>query len=108
MATRVRTPRQWKEWVAITGRSWSPQFLTFPAAILTPRELDPGRVLSLPDSFEIKGIFAAKGATLNLLGSTGNLKWKNTKEGLTVFISKECRSNLPCDLAWAVKISAVK
>jgi len=62
----------------------------------------------LPESFEIKGILAAKGARLSLLGTTASLKWNNTKDGLTVFIPEECRRNLPCDLAWTVKISAVE
>ncbi len=62
----------------------------------------------LPESFTVKGIEAAPGARLSLLGSKGNLKWENTSEGVKVFIPEKIRKNLPCDLAWAVKISAVK
>jgi len=63
---------------------------------------------NLPESFTVKGIYAAPGAKLNLLGSKGNLKWENTEEGLKINIPQKIRNNLPCDLAWAVKISAVK
>jgi alpha-L-fucosidase len=62
----------------------------------------------LPESFTVKGVFAAKNAKLTLLGSTGNLKWENTDEGVKIFIPEKIRKNLPCDLAWAVKISAVQ
>lgn len=61
----------------------------------------------LPESFVVKGIFAAKKAKLNMLGTKGNLKWKNTDEGVKVFIPKKLRENLPCKIAWAVKISEV-
>ncbi|MCA1759869.1 MAG: alpha-L-fucosidase, partial [Bacteroidales bacterium] len=62
----------------------------------------------LPVSFTVKGIFAAQNAKLTLLGSIGNLKWVNTDEGVKITIPEKIRKNLPCDLAWAVKISAVK
>jgi alpha-L-fucosidase len=62
----------------------------------------------IPESFTIKGIFAAKNAKLNLLGVTGNLKWENTSEGIKIYIPEKIRKNLPCDLAWSVKISAIQ
>jgi alpha-L-fucosidase len=62
----------------------------------------------LPGSFTVKGIFAAPDARLNLLGRKGNLKWENTPEGVKVYIPEKLRHNLPCDLAWAIKISAIK
>ena len=62
----------------------------------------------IPSSFTVKGIKAAKNAKLSLLGTSGNLKWKNTEEGIQVSIPEKIRKNLPCDLAWAVKISAVQ
>jgi alpha-L-fucosidase len=62
----------------------------------------------LPESFTVKGIKAAKNAQLTLLGAKGNLKWQNTDEGVKVTIPSSIRKNLPCDLAWAVKISAVE
>ncbi|MCD6354024.1 MAG: alpha-L-fucosidase, partial [Prolixibacteraceae bacterium] len=62
----------------------------------------------LPKSFVVKGIFAAKNAKLTMLGTKGNLKWQNTEQGVKIFIPERIRKNLPCDLAWAVKISAVK
>lgn len=62
----------------------------------------------LPASFTVKGIFAAPEAKLNLLGSKGNLKWENTTKGVKVYIPEKIRNNLPCDVAWAIKISAVK
>jgi alpha-L-fucosidase len=61
----------------------------------------------LPSSFVIRGIQAAKKAKLSILGTSEDLKWKNTKEGLKIEIPEKIRKNLPCDLAWAVKISAV-
>ncbi len=62
----------------------------------------------LPESFTVKGIFAADNAKLNVLGARGNLKWENTDEGVKIFIPRKIRNNLPCELAWAVKISEVK
>lgn len=62
----------------------------------------------IPKSFTVKGIFAAKNAKLKMLGTKGNLKWENTDEGVKIFIPEKLRKNLPCDLAWAVKISEVK
>jgi alpha-L-fucosidase len=61
-----------------------------------------------PASFTVKGIFAANNAKLNMLGAKGNLKWENTPEGVKIYIPEKIRKNLPCDLAWAVKISEVK
>jgi alpha-L-fucosidase len=62
----------------------------------------------LPQSFEVEGIYAAKNAKLNLLGANGNLKWQNTDKGVKIFIPESFRKNLPCDLAWAVKISEIQ
>ena len=62
----------------------------------------------LPESFTVKGIFAADNAKLSMLGARGNLKWENTNEGVKIFIPRKIRNNLPCDLAWAVKIPEVK
>jgi len=62
----------------------------------------------LPESFEVEGVFAAKNAKLNLLGSKTTLNWTNTEKGVKIFIPESVRKNLPCDLAWAVKISEVK
>ena len=64
--------------------------------------------IGLPASFTVKGIKAAKNAKLNMLGTNGSLKWKNTDEGVQVFIPEKIRKNLPCNLAWAVKISEVE
>jgi len=62
----------------------------------------------LPASFTVKGIFAANNAKLSMLGTKGNLKWENTSEGVKIYIPEKIRKNLPCDLAWAVKISGVQ
>ena len=62
----------------------------------------------LPSSITVKGIKAAKNAKLTLLGAKGNLKWQNTTEGVKVTIPSSIRNNLPCDLAWAIKISAIQ
>jgi alpha-L-fucosidase len=43
-----------------------------------------------------------------MLGTKGNLKWENTDEGVKIYIPEKIRKNLPCDLAWAVKISEVQ
>ncbi len=61
----------------------------------------------LPISFVVKGIKAAKGAKLSLLGTKAKLKWENTKEGVKIYIPSKYRKNLPCELAWAVKINKV-
>jgi len=62
----------------------------------------------LPESFTVKGVFAAKNAKLTLLGSTSNLKWQNTEEGVKILVPEKIRKNLPCDLAWTVKISGIQ
>jgi alpha-L-fucosidase len=62
----------------------------------------------LPESFTVKGIFAAKDAKVSLLGSPGNLKWKNTTEGINILVPEKIRKNLPCDLAWTFKISGIQ
>jgi alpha-L-fucosidase len=73
-------------------------------AIYLENQDNPG----LPESFEVEGIFAGKNAKLNILGSKTSLKWTNTEKGVKIFIPESVRKNLPCDLAWAVKISEVK
>jgi alpha-L-fucosidase len=62
----------------------------------------------VPASFTVKGIFAATGAKINLLGSKENLKWVNTAEGVKISVPEKIRKNLPCELAWSFRISAVK
>ncbi|WP_372648055.1 alpha-L-fucosidase [Draconibacterium sp.] len=62
----------------------------------------------LPETFTVKGIKAAKNAKLTLLGAKGNLKWQNTNDGVQVTIPSGIRKNLPCDLAWVVKISVIE
>lgn len=62
----------------------------------------------VPATFVVKGVMAAKNAKLNLLGSAGNLKWENTDEGVKIYVPEKIRKNLPCDLAWTVKISAIQ
>ncbi|WP_372950403.1 alpha-L-fucosidase [Mariniphaga sp.] len=62
----------------------------------------------LPTSFTVKGIFAENNAKLSMLGAKGNLKWENTDEGVKIYIPERIRKNLPCDLAWAVKISEIQ
>jgi alpha-L-fucosidase len=70
--------------------------------------LEQNEGTGLPESFVVKGVMAAKNSKLNLLGSAGNLKWENTDQGVKIFIPEKIRKNLPCNLAWAVKISAVQ
>jgi len=70
--------------------------------------LEQGNGNGLSESFEVKGVFAAKNARLSLLGTSEYLKWKNTEEGVQIFIPDKIRKNLPCDLAWAVRITEVK
>ncbi|MFV0346052.1 MAG: alpha-L-fucosidase [Bacteroidales bacterium] len=62
----------------------------------------------LPVSFTVKGVKAAKGAKLSLLGSSGTLKWKNTDEGVEVSVPQSVRTKLPCELAWSIKISEIE
>jgi alpha-L-fucosidase len=62
----------------------------------------------LPESFVVKGVFAASGAKVNLLGSKENLKWENTAEGVKIMVPEKIRKKLPCELAWSFRISAVK
>jgi alpha-L-fucosidase len=73
-------------------------------AIYLEQEAETG----ILESLTVKGIFAAKNAKLNLLGAKGNLKWKNTEDGVEIFIPENIRKNLPCDLAWSVKISEIQ
>lgn len=62
----------------------------------------------LPAKFTIKGLKAAPNAHLGLLGTKGKLKWENTAEGIVVSVPQAIRKNLPCTLAWTVKISEIK
>jgi alpha-L-fucosidase len=70
--------------------------------------LEKEKTTGLPQSFMVKGIYGAKNAKLKMLGAKGNLKWKNRNDGIEIFIPKKMRENLPCKIAWAVKISAIK
>jgi alpha-L-fucosidase len=69
--------------------------------------LEQDNATGIPAALEVKGIFAAPNARLNLLGATGNLKWENTTDGLKIYIPEKLRKNPPCELAWAVKISEI-
>lgn len=62
----------------------------------------------LPASFVVKGVKAAKNAKLSLLGTNGNLKWKNVAGGIEVIVPKKIRAKLPCDLAWSIRISEIE
>ena len=62
----------------------------------------------LPEVFTVNGIYAADHAKLNILGTNLKLKWENTNEGVRIQIPGKIRDNLPCDLAWAMRISEVK
>jgi alpha-L-fucosidase len=73
-------------------------------AIFLEQEEETG----LPKSFEVKGIYAAKNAKCNLLGTKGNLKWQNSPEGIKIFVPEKIRKNPPCKLAWSVKISEIQ
>ncbi|MBN1821250.1 MAG: alpha-L-fucosidase [Prolixibacteraceae bacterium] len=72
-------------------------------AIFLEKENSPG----LPESFEVLGIKAAKGASIVLLGTNKNLKWQNTEKGIRINVPENIREHLPCELAWAFKISNV-
>jgi alpha-L-fucosidase len=62
----------------------------------------------LPESLTVKGIFAAKDAKVNMLGTQGNLKWENTPEGVRILVPEKIRKNLPCELAWSFRISSIQ
>lgn len=61
----------------------------------------------LPASFTVKGIFASTGAKVQLLGTKENLKWENTPDGIKITVPEKTIKNLPCELAWSFRISAV-
>ncbi|MDX1284008.1 MAG: alpha-L-fucosidase C-terminal domain-containing protein, partial [Draconibacterium sp.] len=73
-------------------------------AIYLEKEEEKG----LPKSFVVEDIFVDNNATISMLGVKGSLKWKNSEKGVEVFIPEKIRKNLPCELAWAVKISKIK
>jgi len=47
----------------------------------------------------------ADGATLTLLGASGNLDWKKAGKGVLIDLPEEFLENPPCQHAWVVKIS---
>lgn len=59
----------------------------------------------MPQTVEVKGIKASKGARVSILGTKQNLKWVETGDGLTITIPENIRKSLPCDLAWSFKIT---
>lgn len=59
----------------------------------------------LPSTVEVKGIKAAKGAKISLLGASGSLKWEPVEDGLKIHVPVKLQQNLPCKEAWAFRIS---
>lgn len=59
----------------------------------------------LPSNVEVKGIKAAKGAKISLLGASGSLKWEPVEDGLKIHVPVKLQQNLPCKEAWAFRIS---
>jgi alpha-L-fucosidase len=67
--------------------------------------LPEGNQDKLPATIEVKGIKAAKGAKISLLGASGTLKWEAMADGLKIHVPGKLQQNLPCKEAWAFKIS---
>jgi alpha-L-fucosidase len=60
---------------------------------------------TLPAEVEITGISPVAGATISLLGTSGNLRWQKTGNGFKVTIPARLQNNPPCKEAWSFKIS---
>lgn len=60
--------------------------------------------ITMPASFYIEGFQPSSGATIELLGTQGTLKWKNEGIGFLVDIPSHNRKNPPCNYAWTLKI----
>lgn len=58
-------------------------------------------------ALEINGVTPATGATVQLLGHPGNLKWTKTAKGIKVIVPKLSAKETPCEHAWTFKISKV-
>lgn len=55
----------------------------------------------------VKGVTAAQGARVTLLGIEGELKWKQAGENLEIEVPALNPSQAPCEFAWTFKISNV-
>ncbi len=51
VGARVASGRDWKKWRAAANSFWTPGYRVLPAAVITEKEVDPGRILSLPKHF---------------------------------------------------------
>lgn len=60
------------------------------------------------DQLRLKGIAAADGAKVTMLGREGDLEWKQDGDDLVITMPKVNPSRMPCDYAWTFKVSAVK
>ena len=68
-------------YLAVEGES-------IPPAVITVGQINPGTV-----------------AQVTMLGTTGDLEWEATGDGLKVRIPEAIRQNPPCNGAWALRIA---
>jgi alpha-L-fucosidase len=63
---------------------------------------------NLPAIVKFKGIIPAKDATIQLLGTSTNLKWKIVNGETLITIPTQYQKNPPCQYAWTFTISKIK
>lgn len=62
----------------------------------------------LPDeAATLRGITAAEGAKVTMLGVEGDLAWKQVGDDLEITMPKLNPSMMPCEIAWTFKVSSV-
>jgi alpha-L-fucosidase len=65
---------------------------------------EPGEI-SMPTTIAVDGFQLSAGSTIELLGKTGRLKWKQlTDKGFIIEIPSVLRKNPPCKHAWTFRI----
>jgi alpha-L-fucosidase len=63
---------------------------------------------SMPAEMIVSSHQPVRGATVQLLGDKGNLKWEKAGNGFKVFIPEKLRNNPPCEGVWTIKVSGIK
>jgi alpha-L-fucosidase len=61
-----------------------------------------------PQTMEVNGLRAAKGARLVMLGKKSELKWRNEGTKLVIELPDRGQEKPPCKYAWVIRISAVE
>jgi alpha-L-fucosidase len=61
-----------------------------------------------PSSFRLRHLLPAENARVTMLGTGGELTWRNDADGAVIDIPETVRRHPPCRYAWTVRISAIR